>query len=81
MSFSSDVKMAERPESTTLFRNPAAGADITAFTMSHYGEGYYLSDISQYIVFTYKTGIFTFERGGFRKARTGLTHLNFIVPQ
>jgi hypothetical protein len=23
------------PESTTLFRNPAAGADITAFTMSH----------------------------------------------
>jgi hypothetical protein len=27
------------PESTTLFRNPAAGADITAFTMSHYGEG------------------------------------------
>jgi hypothetical protein len=52
------------PESTTLFRNPAAGADITAFNMSHYGEGYYLPDTSQYSVFTYKIGIFTFERGG-----------------
>jgi hypothetical protein len=29
-----------------------------------FGEGYYLPDTSQYIVFTYKTVIFTFERGG-----------------
>jgi hypothetical protein len=33
-----------------------------------FGEGYYLPDTSQYIVFTYKTEIFTFERGGFRTA-------------
>jgi hypothetical protein len=41
------VKRESFPQSTTLFRNPAAGADITAFTMSHYGEGQYLSDTSQ----------------------------------
>jgi hypothetical protein len=28
-------KPARSPKSTTLFRNPAAGANITAFTMSH----------------------------------------------
>jgi hypothetical protein len=26
---------AQQPKSTTLFRNPASGADITAFTISH----------------------------------------------
>jgi hypothetical protein len=30
-----EVKGRHSPKSTTLFRNPAAGADITAFTTSH----------------------------------------------
>jgi hypothetical protein len=54
------------PQSAALFRNPAAGADITAFTMSHSVE-VIICPTHRNIVFLHiKQEFFPFWRGGLR---------------